>query len=78
MSAQNPYPFSVPFDFLQDAIRHSTYSWQGDLTKLFQNAIGCLPDIVWQADGGGKIQEIWGHNALIIARAPKSFQSRYF
>ncbi|TEB20540.1 hypothetical protein FA13DRAFT_1820091, partial [Coprinellus micaceus] len=71
---------------LQEAVRHSTVSWQRDLEGLFKHAKDWFPDVVWELGGDGeddampadKVDEVWGHKAIVYARAPPSFQSRYF
>ncbi|KAF9078468.1 hypothetical protein BDP27DRAFT_1309623 [Rhodocollybia butyracea] len=67
---------------LQESIDLSTESWQRDLASLFRNAKECFADVVWEVgpnlDGKGEIEEVWGHKAIVYARAPPSFQTRYF
>ncbi|KAJ4490325.1 hypothetical protein J3R30DRAFT_3278147 [Lentinula aciculospora] len=68
---------------LQESIDLSTESWREDLARLFRNAKQCFADVVWEVGGGGvgtseAIEEVWGHKAIVYARAPPSFQSRYF
>ncbi|KAJ3814616.1 hypothetical protein F5876DRAFT_32506 [Lentinula aff. lateritia] len=68
---------------LQEAIDLSTQSWQEDLARLFRNAKESFADVVWEVGGGGVgnsevVEEVWGHKAIVYARAPPSFQSRYF
>ncbi|KAJ3857097.1 hypothetical protein EV368DRAFT_30962 [Lentinula lateritia] len=68
---------------LQEAIDLSTESWQEDLARLFRNAKESFADVVWEVGGGGVgnsevVEEVWGHKAIVYARAPPSFQSRYF
>ncbi|KAJ7060816.1 hypothetical protein C8F01DRAFT_1220056 [Mycena amicta] len=62
---------------LQEATRNSTAAWQRDLAALFRHAKERFPDVVWEltSDDG---EEVWGHKAIVYARAPPSFQSRYF
>ncbi|KAF7319759.1 hypothetical protein MKEN_00758300 [Mycena kentingensis (nom. inval.)] len=64
---------------LQEATRNSTAAWQHDLAVLFRQAKERFPDVVWEltSDDAGS-EEVWGHKAIVYARAPPSFQSRYF
>ncbi|KAJ7185994.1 hypothetical protein C8R46DRAFT_937637 [Mycena filopes] len=64
---------------LQEATRNSTSAWQRDLAALFSNAKERFPDVVWELtseDAG--VEEVYGHKAIVYARAPPSFQTRYF
>ncbi|KAJ3827920.1 hypothetical protein EV361DRAFT_794263 [Lentinula raphanica] len=67
---------------LQESIDLSTESWQEDLARLFRNAKQCFADVVWEVGGAAGTsdasEEVWGHKAIVYARAPPSFQSRYF
>ncbi|KAJ7084988.1 hypothetical protein C8R44DRAFT_721807, partial [Mycena epipterygia] len=64
---------------LQEATRNSTSEWQRDLAALFQHAKERFPDVVWELSSeGAGTEEVWGHKAIVYARAPPSFQSRYF
>ncbi|KAJ7634430.1 hypothetical protein FB45DRAFT_908880 [Roridomyces roridus] len=64
---------------LQEATRNSTAGWQRDLASLFQHAKERFPDVVWELSSeGGSVEEVWGHKAIVYARAPPSFQTRYF
>ncbi|KAJ7434830.1 hypothetical protein B0H11DRAFT_2116228 [Mycena galericulata] len=65
---------------LQEATRNSTAGWQEDLAALFHSAKERFPDVVWELSegGAGAVEEVWGHKAIVYARAPPSFQSRYF
>ncbi|KAJ6459078.1 hypothetical protein C8R45DRAFT_1221533 [Mycena sanguinolenta] len=69
---------------LQEATRNSTAAWQRDLAALFQHAKERFPDVVWELStegeegGSGGTEEVWGHKAIVYARAPPSFQTRYF
>ncbi|KIK68207.1 hypothetical protein GYMLUDRAFT_68088 [Collybiopsis luxurians FD-317 M1] len=75
-----------PAPSLQESITLSTESWQQDLHTLFRNTKEWFPDVVWQVGVGvgvdgeveGVVEEVWGHKAIVYARAPPSFQSRYF
>ncbi|KAJ6612107.1 hypothetical protein B0H10DRAFT_2192593 [Mycena sp. CBHHK59/15] len=65
---------------LQEATRSSTAAWQRDLAALFTHAKDRFPDVVWEltTDDRAVPEEVWGHKAIVYARAPPSFQSRYF
>ncbi|KAL4249775.1 hypothetical protein ABKN59_007599 [Abortiporus biennis] len=68
---------------LQEATHNSTLSWQNDLQDLFNNAKDRFPDVVWELLDEDDIterepEEIWGHKAVVYARAPPTFQARYF
>ncbi|KAJ7718715.1 hypothetical protein DFH07DRAFT_331648 [Mycena maculata] len=67
---------------LQEATRNSTAGWQADLAALFRHAKERFPDVVWELssedNSNGKTEEVWGHKAIVYARAPPSFQTRYF
>ncbi|KZT62467.1 hypothetical protein CALCODRAFT_489830 [Calocera cornea HHB12733] len=59
----------------------STQRWQQDLQSLFLHAKERFPDVVWELqdeDGIDKPEEVWGHKAIVYARAPQAFQARYF
>ncbi|KAF7310151.1 hypothetical protein MIND_00388500 [Mycena indigotica] len=60
---------------LQEATRGATGAWQTDMAALFRRAKERFPDVVWALEGG---DEVWGHKAIVYARAPPSFQTRYF
>ncbi|KAI1785245.1 hypothetical protein LXA43DRAFT_1117799 [Ganoderma leucocontextum] len=65
---------------LSDATRNSTAHWQDDLQSLFDNSKDRFADVVWelQSDSEKAAEEVWGHKAVVYARAPPSFQARYF
>ncbi|KZT43568.1 hypothetical protein SISSUDRAFT_997224 [Sistotremastrum suecicum HHB10207 ss-3] len=67
---------------LNDAAQRSTISWQRDLQSLFDHAKDRYPDVVWELVGESEsdvtVDEVWGHKAIVYARAPPSFQARYF
>ncbi|KAF8625832.1 hypothetical protein AX15_005168 [Amanita polypyramis BW_CC] len=68
---------------LQEATRKSTLEWQANLKTLFQHAKDRFPDVVWELTAEDDYEdrvgeEVWGHKAIVYARAPPSFQSRYF
>ncbi|KIL58305.1 hypothetical protein M378DRAFT_181318 [Amanita muscaria Koide BX008] len=68
---------------LQEATRKSTLEWKANLKSLFEYAKDRFPDVVWELtaedDYEDKVlEEVWGHKAIVYARAPPSFQSRYF
>ncbi|KAI3608505.1 sulfite reductase beta subunit [Moniliophthora roreri] len=57
----------------------STETWQQDLSKLFLLAKDRFPDVVWEVgEDDDDVEQVWGHKAIVYARAPPSFQSRYF
>ncbi|KAF8320431.1 hypothetical protein DL93DRAFT_2052982 [Clavulina sp. PMI_390] len=59
----------------------STESWQRDLKSLFDHAKERFPDVVWDltSDYDSDTQEdVWGHKAIVYARAPPSFLAQYF
>ncbi|KAI0067016.1 hypothetical protein BV25DRAFT_1270103 [Artomyces pyxidatus] len=67
---------------LTEATKKSTVAWQTDLESLFHQAKDRFPDVVWELlaeeNGDGSGEEVWGHKAIVYARAPPSFQARYF
>ncbi|KAI0001219.1 hypothetical protein BJV77DRAFT_1155627 [Russula vinacea] len=67
---------------LQDASAKSTLAWQADLEALFHRAKDRFPDVVWalltEEDAEPTGEEVYGHKAIVYARAPPSFQARYF
>ncbi|KAK0454113.1 uncharacterized protein EV420DRAFT_1765921 [Desarmillaria tabescens] len=63
---------------LQGATENSTMTWQADLESLFHHAKDRFPDVVWEVGIDDQTEEVWGHKAIVYARAPPSFQSRYF
>lgn len=70
---------ATPVPTLEGAISASTSCWQSDLQSLFDHAKDRFPDVVWSLQNqGSSDEEVWGHKAIIYARAPPSFQSKYF
>ncbi|KAA1472370.1 hypothetical protein DENSPDRAFT_821145 [Dentipellis sp. KUC8613] len=75
---------SRPPPSLQQATDNSTLVWQRDLQSLFHNAKDRFPDVVWDVlpddhpDPPSNPEQVWGHKAIVYARAPPSFQARYF
>ncbi|KZV94374.1 hypothetical protein EXIGLDRAFT_748683 [Exidia glandulosa HHB12029] len=65
---------------LDNATRSSTSSWQADLKVLFDNSKDRFADVVWEfeSDSNRPPEEVWGHKAMVYARAPPAFQQRYF
>ncbi|CAL1699854.1 unnamed protein product [Somion occarium] len=68
---------------LLEATRLSTAAWQSDLQSLFNDAKDRFPDVVWEllnedTNRSQEPDEVWGHKAIVYARAPPSFQARYF
>ncbi|KAF5323759.1 hypothetical protein D9619_012851 [Psilocybe cf. subviscida] len=62
---------------------HATPEWEADFELLFKNAKDRFPDVVWAPnaeddDPEGLKEEVWGHKAIVYARAPPLFQNRYF
>ncbi|TFK62634.1 hypothetical protein BDN72DRAFT_827296 [Pluteus cervinus] len=67
--------------YLQEATKNSTVAWQQHLASLFRHCKERFPDVVWELTGEEdetNIEEVFGHKAIVYARAPPSFQSRYF
>ncbi|KAH9833107.1 uncharacterized protein C8Q71DRAFT_909620 [Rhodofomes roseus] len=77
-------PSAVAPPALQEATRHATVTWQDDLKALFDRAKDRFPDVVWEllnehdSSALNGAEEVWGHKAVVYARAPPSFQARYF
>ncbi|KAF9553521.1 hypothetical protein CPC08DRAFT_226217 [Agrocybe pediades] len=74
---------ATPPPGLQEATKNSTVAWQEDLEALFRHAKDRFPDVVWELVGDendpyANVEEVWGHKAIVYARAPPSFQTRYF
>ncbi|KAG1726343.1 uncharacterized protein EDB91DRAFT_1350518 [Suillus paluster] len=72
---------STPSYTIQEATRQSTQAWRNDLTNLFHQAKDRFADVVWELhsdDNDDDHDEVWGHKAIVYARAPPSFQQRYF
>ncbi|THG95587.1 hypothetical protein EW026_g6091 [Hermanssonia centrifuga] len=68
---------------LLEATRNSTGTWQDDFQALFDDAKDRYPDVVWELlndedDKSKGVEEVWGHKAIVYARAPPTFQARYF
>ncbi|KIY46654.1 hypothetical protein FISHEDRAFT_46946 [Fistulina hepatica ATCC 64428] len=67
---------------LQEATKSSTDTWHQHLELLFHEAKDRFPDVVWElVDDEDKQHveaEVWGHKAMVYARAPPNFQTRYF
>ncbi|KAG2128900.1 uncharacterized protein EDB93DRAFT_1323523 [Suillus bovinus] len=71
----------TPSYTVQEATRQSTQVWRNDLTNLFHQAKDRFADVVWELqseDNDDDPDEVWGHKAIVYARAPPSFQQRYF
>ncbi|KAG8759806.1 hypothetical protein FRC12_009688, partial [Ceratobasidium sp. 428] len=75
-------PPSIPSSStaLSKALTASADIWQSELKHLFEHAKTRYPDVVWDmlGDNDEHLEEIWGHKAIVYARAPPSFQARYF
>ncbi|KAG8745733.1 hypothetical protein FRC10_007213 [Ceratobasidium sp. 414] len=65
---------------LSKALALSADTWETELKNLFDQAKTRYPDVVWDmlGDEDEHLDEIWGHKAIVYARAPPSFQARYF
>ncbi|KAG9034590.1 hypothetical protein FRB95_013043 [Tulasnella sp. JGI-2019a] len=64
---------------LATANQVSTDEWRRDLGRLFEHAKERFADVVWElGDDPDQNEEVWGHKAIVYARAPPSFQARYF
>ncbi|KAJ8584258.1 kinase-like protein [Rhizopogon salebrosus TDB-379] len=71
----------TPLYTVQEASRQSTKAWKNDLTNLFRLAKDRFADVVWELhsdDNHDNHDELWGHKAIVYARASHSFQQRYF
>ncbi|KAF8137188.1 hypothetical protein EV363DRAFT_1316965 [Boletus edulis] len=76
MATNSPPPPGIP-----EASRLSTQTWQSDLLQLFHNAKDRFPDVVWETTSRRRLRLLrgdYGHKAIVYARAPPSFQARYF
>ncbi|THH16716.1 hypothetical protein EW146_g3967 [Bondarzewia mesenterica] len=75
-------PLALQPPSLHEATKKSTVAWQNDLEALFHHAKDRFPDVVWDLlpdeNEGGQGEEVWGHKAIVYARAPPTFQARYF
>ncbi|KAF9652431.1 hypothetical protein BDM02DRAFT_3153836 [Thelephora ganbajun] len=67
---------------LLEAVRLSEETWHSDLHDLFEQAKDRFPDILWERDEDDDATkgpaEVWGHKAIVYARAPPSWQAKYF
>nr|XP_031861873.1 uncharacterized protein CI109_002702 [Kwoniella shandongensis]KAA5528945.1 hypothetical protein CI109_002702 [Kwoniella shandongensis] len=57
------------------SINRSIQVWATDLRSLYENAKDRFGDVSWVDSMGG--DKIWGHKAVVYARAPKAFNERY-
>ncbi|KAG9104873.1 hypothetical protein FRC06_006698 [Ceratobasidium sp. 370] len=80
MAPAPPPPIPSSSTALSRALAVSTEIWQSELKSLFDQAKTRYPDVVWDmlGDEDEHLDEIWGHKAIVYARAPPSFQARYF
>ncbi|CAE6345365.1 unnamed protein product [Rhizoctonia solani] len=63
---------------LSAALESATQCWQDELKILYSRAKSWYADVVWDAiDDDGQIEEVWGHKAIVWARAPSSLQAMY-
>ncbi|GAB1519107.1 hypothetical protein RhiTH_002173 [Rhizoctonia solani] len=80
MAPAPPPPIPSSSAALSDALTTATETWQNELKILFEQAKSRYADVVWDMldDNDDRSDEIWGHKAIVYARAPPSFQARYF
>ncbi|ORY22450.1 hypothetical protein BCR39DRAFT_551657 [Naematelia encephala] len=57
-------------------VSESTDVWARDLRSVFEHAKDRFGDVSWESEEGS--ERIWGHKAMIYARAPKAFKDRSF
>lgn len=71
---------SPPRSKLFEAHANSAAVWQADLKKLFHHAKERYADVMWEVSDGddAPIEEVYGHKAIVYARAPMKFQASYF
>ncbi|KAH7344793.1 hypothetical protein B0J17DRAFT_636864 [Rhizoctonia solani] len=80
MAPAPPPPVPSSSNALSTALTTATETWQNELKILFEQAKARYADVVWDMvdDDDRRTDEIWGHKAIVYARAPPSFQARYF
>ncbi|EUC65177.1 CAP-gly domain protein [Rhizoctonia solani AG-3 Rhs1AP] len=80
MAPAPPPPVPSSSTALSTALATATDTWQNELKILFEQAKSRYADVVWDMvdDNERRTDEIWGHKAIVYARAPPSFQARYF
>lgn len=80
MAPAPPPPVPSSSAALSTALTTATETWQNELKTLFEQAKSRYGDVVWDMvdDDDRRADEIWGHKAIVYARAPPSFQARYF
>ncbi|CAE7231080.1 unnamed protein product [Rhizoctonia solani] len=80
MAPAPPPPIPSSSAALTTALSTATEIWQNELKTLFDQAKSRYGDVVWDMvdDNDRRTDEIWGHKAIVYARAPPSFQARYF
>ncbi|KAH7320435.1 hypothetical protein B0J17DRAFT_685204 [Rhizoctonia solani] len=73
-----PPPIPSSSAALSAAITASTETWQNELKTLFEQAKARYADIVWDIIDGEEqySDEIWGHKAVVYARASSQLQAR--
>ncbi|KAG8945011.1 hypothetical protein FRC04_001266 [Tulasnella sp. 424] len=76
-SQQHPPPPPAS-STLASALDSSTREWRNHLQELFEKAKERFADVVWELGDDDDSDEVWGHKAIVYARAPPSFQARYF
>ncbi|ORX34351.1 hypothetical protein BD324DRAFT_583444 [Kockovaella imperatae] len=64
---------------VEERVAESLSVWAKELRALFDHAKERFGDVTWENedDSSGR-SRIWGHKAVIYARAPKAFKDRYF
>ncbi|CUA76901.1 Collagen alpha-1(XVII) chain [Rhizoctonia solani] len=80
MAPAPPPPVPSSSTALSAALTNATEIWQNELKILFEQAKSRYADVVWDMvdEDDRRADEIWGHKAIVYARAPPSFQARYF
>ncbi|KIR60325.1 hypothetical protein I314_03616 [Cryptococcus bacillisporus CA1873] len=61
---------------VKESMTKSTEAWIRDLLALFENAQELYPDMMWRMQGEHD-SVVWGHKALVYARASKDFRNTY-
>lgn len=60
---------------VENSVAGSTKAWIRDLLELYEHAEGLYPDIRWRVPR--ERSAVWGHKALIYARASKAFRDAF-
>ncbi|WVQ76771.1 hypothetical protein IAR50_006445 [Cryptococcus sp. DSM 104548] len=58
---------------VEESVQQSSTRWSQDLHSLFENAEALYGDVAW-VEPANEALKVWGHKAMIYARAPKSFR----